>query len=127
MRDAHAHASESLRQQVREAQGVQLKMRESMKQYEGDVQKALDQVVSQALARDIQLRASLQSGHGARAPADPALEQQLKQALAEADGDRQTLENLKYNANYKEERAAHAEVKFPRGGLSKQFELSARI
>ena len=47
------------------------------------------QVVSQALAREAQLRASLQSGHGAPAPADPALERQLKQALAEADGARQ--------------------------------------
>ena len=75
-------------------------MRESTKQYAEDVPQVWDQVVSEALAREAQLRASLQSGYGARAPADPA------------------LENWKDNAKYWEDRAAEAEDKLARGGRS---------
>ena len=89
-----------------------------MKQYEEDAQKFLDQVVSQALARESQLGASLQSAHVSRAPADPALEQQLKQALAEAEGAQPLLENWRDHAKYYEDRAAEAEEKLEQGGRS---------
>ena len=67
-------------------------MHAALKRYEEDAQKAVDEVVAQARAREAELRVSLQSGtfdplrHGAQAPADPALEQQLNEALAEIEG-----------------------------------------
>ena len=105
-RDAHVHANGSLRQQLQEAQDIQLQMHATLKRYEEDAQKAVDDVAAQARAREAELRASLQFGafdplrHGAQAPADPALEQQLKQALADVEGARQDLANWKDDVEY---------------------------
>ena len=92
-------------------------MHAALKQYEEDAQKAVDDVAAQARAREAELRASLQSGafdplrHGAQAPADPTLEQQLNEALAEIEGAKQDLANWKDNVEYCEDRAAVAEGK----------------
>ena len=82
----------------------------------------MDDVAAQARAREAELRASLQFGafdplrHGAQAPADPALEQQLKQALPVVEGAKQDLANWEDNVEYCEDRPAVAEEKLDRSG-----------